>query len=102
MLQINSAIIRKIQTLADGSLRLQLDTPELSEAEMISLFTAYKSKDLGIQIDEPRIDNPKTPSERLRGVLYRYWENSKREETFESFYVTEMSRISDHYKSKLP
>ena len=46
--------------------------------------------------------NDKTPSERLRAVLYVLWEQQKPLViTFDAFYRAEMDRIITHYKGKL-
>ena len=43
----------------------------------------------------------KTPSERLRGVLYVYWEQHGIDEPFETFYLKKMNNIIETVKSKL-
>jgi hypothetical protein len=45
----------------------------------------------------------KSPSQRLRGILYQYWdENIDSEiENFEQFYERKMDEIIEHFKSKL-
>ena len=48
-------------------------------------------------------DKRKTQSQRLRAVLYRNWEvDNKGCKTFALYYESEMERIVDHFKSKLP
>lgn len=45
----------------------------------------------------------KTPSQRLRSVLYISWkEDNKGFEDFSNFYVHHMEKIIQHYKDKLP
>jgi uncharacterized protein YeaO (DUF488 family) len=46
--------------------------------------------------------HPKTPSQRLRGVLYvAYYQDNKGFDNFAKYYEHEMERIIEHYKSKL-
>lgn len=46
----------------------------------------------------------KKPSQRLRAVIYRYWEQSRpgaNEDEFEAFYEKHVDNIVEQYKSKL-
>lgn len=43
----------------------------------------------------------KTPSQRLRGVLFRYFEQQGSNGEFNDFYKTQMETIINHFKSKL-
>jgi hypothetical protein len=43
----------------------------------------------------------KTPAMRLRGVLYRLWEQEGQGEEFTAYYERQMHKITEHYKSKL-
>ena len=45
-------------------------------------------------------DTSKTPSKRLRDVLYVMWEQNK-EGVFKDFYKTKMNVIIEHFKNKL-
>jgi hypothetical protein len=48
------------------------------------------------------LDNLKTPSQRLRGILYRNFEqDGKGYRDFNTYYIAEMERICEHYKNKL-
>lgn len=48
-------------------------------------------------------EDGKTPSTRLRGILFRYWEQfkSKEEPDFETFYRRAIELIIQKYKEKL-
>lgn len=47
-------------------------------------------------------DNAKTPSQRLRAVLFRNWEqNPEGYKTFEDYYRSKYEIIITHYKGKL-
>lgn len=43
----------------------------------------------------------KTASQRLRAVLYIFWEQNKPTEDFEVFYQQKMDEIITHFKTKL-
>ena len=48
------------------------------------------------------LDTLKTPSQRLRGILYRNFEqDNKGYRDFNTYYLAEMERICEHYKNKL-
>lgn len=55
------------------------------------------------QLDTDLYDNPKTKSQRFRGVLYRNWQNENQGyEEFKDYYDFEYEKIINHYKNKLP
>ncbi len=65
-----------------------------------------------LETHEPDLDNPqKSPSKRLRGVLWHVWAASElgvdrmdaaeKEDRFRKFYRSEMERLIQHYKDKL-
>lgn len=106
--------ISKIITMADKSLRLQVDTQELSQQEMAMVFNLYdslgvfifsetdiKETDL-IDLPEVKVDKEeKTPSQRLRNRLYVYYSQAINKGDFDSWYKKEMNRIGEHYLNKL-
>lgn len=54
--------------------------------------------------DIPKHDSEiegKTPSQRLRGVLFLCWQAAGKQGEFESFYRTEYEKIISHFKNKL-
>ena len=65
-----------------------------------------------LETHEPDLDNPKkSPSKRLRGVLWHLWAKSEfgidrmdaaeKQRRFRDFYNSEMERLIQHYKDKL-
>lgn len=109
------ATITKITTMADKSLRLQVDTQELSADDKAKVFglhdlygwfmfseASFKDEDLNLpDIPQPKTDDKKTPSQRLRSVIYVYWEQTGKNGDFESFYNQYMEKIINHIKDKL-
>ena len=118
--------IDKVSTLADGSLRVYVGTPELSNETMVSVFSLIKKPGFVLisanAINQDQIDavekattnsefSEKTPSQRMRGVLYRLWEKTQPKNMngdgvmeyvdFDLFYKRQMNKIIDHFKTKL-
>jgi len=119
--------IDKVSTLADGSLRVHLGTPELSNETMVNLFGLIKKPGYILisanYINQDQIDavekatintefSEKTPSQRMRGVLYKLWEKTQPKTMngdtgemeyidFDLFYKRQMNKIIDHFKTKL-
>jgi hypothetical protein len=46
-------------------------------------------------------DNRKTQSQRLRGVLYKVWEQGTQDLDFKTYYKQKTEEIIQHYKNKL-
>lgn len=46
-------------------------------------------------------DQPKTQSQRLRGVLFKRWQQVGSPGEFKQYYKTETEKIINHYKHKL-
>jgi hypothetical protein len=108
-----------IKTMADGGLNLTFETGEVSPAEFGALSmirgkhgqVAFITKETPLvdsEIDQldvpdvtPEFAGEKSPSQRLRSVLYRLWEQKGEKRDFEVFYRTVMDRIIEQYKEKL-
>lgn len=103
-----------IKTRVDGTINISLTTQELNPTQAANLFQLRGKyiktliSDTNItKLEEEQVDNlslvhvkkNKTESQRLRNVLYRYCEQMGQD--FEQFYKAEMSKIIEHYKSKL-
>ena len=119
--------IDKVSTLADGSLRIYVGTPELAHETMVNLFGLIKRPGYVLisanTINQDQIDavekatantefSEKTPSQRMRGVLYKLWEKTQPKTMngdsgemeyvdFDLFYKRQMNKIIDHFKTKL-
>lgn len=113
MILLNT-IIDKITTLKDQSLKITLESQELQPEEMAALFelrnkyvytaldeAPINPDDLDIKEPMKEFKTDKTPSQRLRAVLYRYWEQNKPTEDFDSYYKRKMEEIINYIKDKL-
>jgi hypothetical protein len=110
------AEIVKVETLSDQTtIRLKVDTIKELTAEEEALIMQLR-KETGwfvfskqeIEQDDlkdlPAIESikgKKSQGQRLRGVLYRLWEQGTQVQTPEQFYDREMEKIIEHFKGKL-
>ena len=107
-----NGVITSISSRKDKSLRLSVGTPELSNEER-ALFMEYQgiNSDFTIEpLDEvvseedmiiDAVEGTKTPSQRLRAVLYVLWNQKGSEGLFSDFYMRSMEKFIEHIKSKL-
>lgn len=108
--------IESISTRKDKTLKVTIGTQELSPSETGAVFNLNQdfcyfgikqepfTKDEEDTIDNLKTDyeNLKTPSQRLRGILYvLYNQDNKGYKDFTTYYVAEMDRICEHFKSRL-
>jgi len=100
--------------MADGGLRLHVDTQEIENEDKALLMDLYNK--LGIFVfsevnilPEDMIELPevkvekgeKTPGQRLRGTLYRLWEQATTTKSSEEFYRDYVNRVIDNIKEEL-
>lgn len=120
LLQI-PAVISKITTMSNDAIRLQVDTQEnltpVSQAMVfgyynkLGVFAFAKSnideKDLVIPDYKPSEEENKSPSQRLRGVLYLLWKQRGKKDLYgqdcdsDTYYRQTLERIINAYKEKL-
>lgn len=108
------AIVTNITTLKDRGCKITTVTRELNAEEMTALFSLHGKE--GWQVIAPneiqRSDIPKepavveagekTPSKRLKAVLYRIWERTNMTEDFNTvYYPRQMERLIDKLKEQL-
>ena len=109
--QIESISSRKYKTI-----KLTIGTQELNPNQAAELFTLtqqfcylalkpeyFTKEETGI-IDNLKtdLDTQKTPSQRLRAILFlNYQEDNKGYKDFSTYYQSEMEKICEHYKNKL-
>lgn len=105
-------ILSSASTRTDGSLGLRLSTAELGPAEKTAFFELL-NKNLKVLI-QPVDDVPesilevknelgfKTPSQRLRAVLYiAYSQHKPADTTFDEYYGRRMDEIIERQKKQL-
>tara|TARA_R100001082_G_C4364090_1_gene160905 strand:+ start:3043 stop:3435 length:393 start_codon:yes stop_codon:yes gene_type:complete len=119
--------IDKVSTLADGSLRIYIGTPELSNETMVNVFSLIKRPGYVLvstnPLNQDQVDaveqatanaefNEKTPSQRLRAVMFKLWDKTQPKQIngdsgemeyvdFDLFYKRKMNEIINHLKTKL-
>lgn len=111
---IMPTIVDKITTLKDGSLKIVLETSEL-EDDVVSILmsmrnrqvfcalknTKLKPDELDIKEMPVEFKNDKSQSQRLRSVLYVFWEQNRPTTDFETFYKRKTDEFIDLIKGKL-
>jgi len=117
--------VETIATRADGSIKVVVGSQELSSDTMTRLFDLRRKVGYVListkEISQKQIDavetstanmefSEKTPSQRLRGVLYILWEKLQPKENdqgiekfvdFDLFYKRKLNEIINHYKKQL-
>ncbi len=110
------AYVETIKSRKDKTIVLTIGTQELTPEKAGELFgmngkliTAYLSNTDVSKNDQDVIDSieadlpGKTPSQRLRSVLYLMWKENKEGFTDQNLhYIHHMEKIIEHYKTKLP
>lgn len=106
--------IGKVETLADGGNKVTVYTQELPWERMTELFS-LRNKAIHFLMSEGEIDEKevpteeikletqyKTPSQRLRGVIWRLWEQGNQKQPFDTvFYPQAMEKIINQLKERL-
>ena len=101
-MNLRNAIIDKLSTMKDWSLKITLVTRELPPMELAEILTNLNKEVVSIDIPEETGDN-KTPSQRLRNVLYVLWEQQNKDnfKTFTLYYNHVLEQLIGLYKDKL-
>ena len=109
--------VNKVSTLSDGTLSINIHTQELPDETMMRVFSLRKCPGMVLissdDISKAEVDavsefttnfevgKTKSPSQRLRAVLYRVWEQGDQKYDFVLWYESQMERIINKYKSTL-
>lgn len=108
-----SALLDKIESRKDRSLKVIISTQELGGADMAELFgyrdqlgyvTFTPNPESNIEVpDEPATDDSKSPSQRLRSVLFVLYKQSytSKFDKYNQFYDWYMEEIISQVKEKL-
>ncbi len=100
-LNLTNCEIGTITTTKDKGMKVIIYTPEMSAVDMALIFEAQK-KGIADEIDVDYTQEGKTPSERLRNVLYCLFMEKKTAEIFDDFYRREVEKMIDSVKAQLP
>lgn len=107
------ANITSLTAKVDGSLGMRVVTPELSNEEKTEFFNIQnKNVILTITPQDEQSEGEikvsadmggKTPSQRLRAVMYVYWKEHKQDsiKTFQEFYERAYEKLIDQYKEMI-
>lgn len=111
------AQLESYRSLKDKTLKVTFETNELNPQETLDIisgtgefgYLAFKvepfkreEKEMIEKLEAGYEDKGKTPSQRLRGVLYVLYEKDHEGfDTFTRFYDHHMEKIIGHYKGKL-
>lgn len=108
------AILTRYASTADKGLRLTFETNELDQEESAQLiqfkgefgYLVFVKRDLKPEdLNVPEYAQPakgeKTPSQRLRSVIYRLWEKTDKSISSEQFYREKLEQIIEHFKKQL-
>lgn len=109
--------VAKVSTLSDGSLSINIHTQELPEETMMRIFQLRKKPGMVLLSTDDKISKEeqdavegytasefqkgKSPSQLLRSVLYRVWEQRNQPEEFDLWYRNQMEAIINKYKATL-
>jgi len=113
------AYIAGIHTLKDKTIKVSVETQEISPDIMAQLYTlhkggtciaAFKATEFTdeqkralevVDLNAEELGN-KTPSQRLRAALYRLWENKPEgHDSFPMFYEYKMSKLIEFVKRNI-
>ena len=105
--------IGKVATKADRTLSIQLNSQELPPEHMAKIFELrdkhcvavicpFEEEPEPIDLAEFEIPKDKSPSKRMKAVIYRLWEkDNKGYNDFELFYLNRMEQLITMLKEKL-
>lgn len=104
-------ILSAASTRVDGSLSLRLSTPELDAAGKTVFFEALnKPMKMLLQPDDESVIelkeikgefDRKSPSQRLRNVLFILWKQQESGMDFDQWYLKRMDKIITEHKAML-
>jgi hypothetical protein len=106
-----NAIITSLSSKKDGSLGLRVETPELTPDEKVAFMelqginltmlieaTDFESKE--IKVVKSEIET-KSPSQRLRAVIFVLWKQQGCPGEFSDFYLKCMEKLIEQVKQRL-
>lgn len=114
LLQI-PATISSFRTLSDKGLKITIDTQEINAGDGATLLRLKgkigwflfkptkiaEEEAINIPDEVKEFKTDKTPSQRLRAVIYKYWQTTSKKEIFDMYYRRHLEKLIDQYKDKL-
>lgn len=113
---ILEAVLEKIATLQDGSIKISLASQEIDVSQASSLFT-MRNKYMKVLLSDSNISaleenlvdaqelqggkKTKSQAQRLRAVMFKVHEKQRIPQDFDKWYVTEMESKINAYKEFL-
>lgn len=109
---LTPAILAGYNPHPDNTMTFRFRTQELSEEQKLDAITHYQkfgwlgfvdsedATDLEIPTTSP-VKEGKTPQQRLRAILYVYWKEKGKGETFEQWYEQAIEKYIESIKTKL-
>jgi len=106
-------LVTGLATKVDGSIKITLETRELPAQEAANLFALRNLESWAvlspnelkeINLPKEKADpslGTKTPSQRLRNVLYVYWTQHGKQGNFEEYYRIQLEKIIEQLKDRL-
>jgi hypothetical protein len=110
-IQLDNCEIGTVSSRADGSVAFRVITAELRHSECGAVM-AFHGKAAKV-IVAPHADEPgelvkvtteregKPPSQRLRGVIFKLWQQAGSDGGFDSYYTNRMEHIINKLKEQL-
>lgn len=110
-IEIKHCQAASVTSRQDGSVKVSYVTPELRASECGFLLLLH-GKNVCLSIVPEDVEGPelvkidterdsKTPSQRLRAILFLCWRNAGAEGTFDQYYGKRMDKICDFLKLEL-
>jgi hypothetical protein len=106
-----AAILTSVSYTKDGGVRLGFTTNEMSDEDKLIIakffqkfgFVLFKSNEFTLEDIplEDAEDKTKTPSKRLRAVLFLMWKQAGQKGDFEVYYRAQVEKVIEHLKAKL-
>jgi hypothetical protein len=110
-IDIKHAEVGTVTSRVDGAVRFAVITPELTLEQRATVLGLHGKNvrvmvepiDVPVEgLDEVASEaEPKSKCQRLRAVLYVWWEQKKKPGTFQQFYDAKMESIIDKVKDTL-
>lgn len=106
------AILDAASTRKDRSIKLVFETQEMSAEVAAALFSMRQMQgwllfspntiqEENIPDEKAELDEGKSPSKRLRSVLFILWKQRGKQGDFETYYRAQIERLIDQIKEKL-